>query len=159
MPSNPLPRQYGCHEPKRLFHDDFVAPACPDDLDQRHDGGGVEEVKPEDAALIADGGSQGGHAQGRRVGAQHRIPLRPSFQILQQFSLDLEILRHRLDDPVRSAGRRQVPLDPKPHGHLPGLLRGHLPFFYPVGEEPLVRPADPVEGCRRLKFDNLLPRH
>ena len=67
---------------------------------------GVEEVHPHDSPRALGGRRDLRHTQRRRIGRKDRVRWGQRIQLREQFALELELLRRRLDHQVGSRRRR-----------------------------------------------------
>ena len=93
-----------------------------DDLNQLHDGGGVEEVHADEAVSALGGGGDGGDGDGGGVGGQNGLGLADLVQLSEDGLLDLQILDGGLNDQIGVSSQAQIGGE----GHLvgDGLLAG-----------------------------------
>ena len=71
-----------------------------DDLDQRHQRRGIEEMHADDARRRRRRRRDLGHRQGRGVRRQHRVPTADALELGEELALRAEFLHDRLDDEV-----------------------------------------------------------
>jgi hypothetical protein len=97
-----------------------------DDLDQRHDRGGVEVVEADDLLRTQRGFADLRDRQRGGVGSEDRVPRRGGVELGEHGLLDLHPLGHGLDDEVDVAERRIGGRALDPPEDLGDLLLGLL---------------------------------
>ncbi|GBD28788.1 hypothetical protein HRbin31_00809 [bacterium HR31] len=114
------PARHVLHPPD----DPWVGVGQRDQFQQPQVAGRVEEVGTEEVPAKSFGTAVGDlpHGQTRGVGAHHHAGSPEPLQPFQESLFDLEVLHHRLDDPVAVRDPVQVVLQ-VPYGHQLGPLR------------------------------------
>jgi hypothetical protein len=115
---------------------------CPDDLDERHQRGRVEEVHPDDPLGGRRRGGDLRHGQGGGVRREDGVRAADPLQLGEERALRVELLDDRLDHEVAVGKRREVGrgLEPRDRG-IPLVLRA-LSLLHLAREEV----ADPRRG-------------
>ena len=152
-----LARDHALAEPavgERRDRSDRLGPGVRpgDHLEQAHVAGRVEEMGDQEVAAEACRQAVGelGERQGRGVGGDHGARLADPVELAVEGALDVQLLDHRLDDPVDLAKTLQIVLEIA-GGHQPRRLPAHEGRRIGLGHalERAARERVPIGGAGR----------